>query len=103
MENYRRIFPRNFNMASNNLNVPSGGTPRPDRTNESGDGLQNSMSNVRADGGRRPDCAGGTNPGKKTMKIKQKIRLGTWNIRTINHGCKEALSSECDNYGIDVL
>ena len=37
------------------------------------------------------------------MKIKQKIRIGTWNIRTINHGCKEALVSECDNYGIDVL
>ena len=51
MENYRRIFPRNFNMASNNLDVPSGGTPRPDRTNEFGDGLQKRMSNARADDG----------------------------------------------------
>ena len=40
---------------------------------------------------------------KIKMKDKQKTRIGTWNERTPDHGCKEASPKEYERYGVDVL
>ena len=89
-------------MESDRKKVPGGGAPRPDRTTRTEEGLLTRSSSTRADDGPRPDCAGGETLKRKST-AKHKIRIGTWNIRTIKNGAKEAMVSECESYGIDIL
>ena len=55
----------------------------------------NGRNSTSADDGDKPDCAGGKTFGKKLGEQikKQKTRIGTWKIRTINNGSLEAMTS----------
>ena len=58
-------------------------------------------SSTRADDGAIvPDKAGCETINKR---VKRTLRIGTWNIRTINNGALNAITSDVDKYNIDML
>lgn len=79
-------------------------TPRSDgSTTSNGEERTSLISTSSADEGQKPDCAKSGNASGRKLKIGQKIRIGTWNVRTMSAGTLENVIMESRRYNISCL
>ena len=78
-----------------------GGSPGPDRSETyTGEVSSARASTGKRDDGHKPDCVTAEGPGGR---LRKKIKIGTWNVRSLYQGKYHIVEKEMERTEIDIL
>ena len=88
-------------MKENIIRKRSGGeTPRPGRSDNTGEECDTGTSTSNRDDGVNPDCVTKEIP---CVKLRSRVRIGTWNVRSLYERKLEVVCDEIERINIQIL